>query len=219
MKERFLLFLVFFLIINVSFVIAWEKTGEYQGEFDVDVGAASVIINSSIPTCTEDWTCSYYGECINREKTFFCKDCNSCGTFKLLPTSCGSVATCGESNGNGGTGGNGGGGGGGGGSSFQSLGGTSECVEMWECSAWSNVDEQCGTRICNDIAKCGTIVLKPAEERECETAQLTQSQGNVGAGITGGVIGAISNPAVASGIFIVVVLAAFVIVVAIRKRK
>jgi len=42
---------------------------------------------------------------------------------------------------------------------------TSICIEDWNCSAWSQVT--CGTRTCNDMNNCGTVINKPSETATC----------------------------------------------------
>ena len=41
------------------------------------------------------------------------------------------------------------------------------CTPNWDCSAWSNPENSCGTRTCTDLNSCGTSSGKPAESLAC----------------------------------------------------
>ncbi len=89
-------------------------------------------------------------------------------------------------------GGGGGGGGGsynGGGSSTSSSSSSSEesCIENWKCDEWSNLDNECGVRSCNDLNKCGTALLKPETSKKCPSTgmlSLTGAVAGIGAFVT-----------------------------------
>jgi hypothetical protein len=44
------------------------------------------------------------------------------------------------------------------------------CTESWSCTAWSDIDNSCGTRTCTDANACGTTVSKPSETETCPEA-------------------------------------------------
>ncbi|MBS3085840.1 hypothetical protein J4225_04105 [Candidatus Pacearchaeota archaeon] len=127
----------------------------------------------------------------------------------------GCSSTCATESNNGG----GGGGGGGGSSSSNSPGVTplsllqETCIERWQCDAWSNEDNECGSRECRDTNNCGTEELKPLTIKQCP------NQG--WAGITGNIIGGVANfaksKAGAGLIFIAVVVAAAMVIM--NKKK
>ena len=41
------------------------------------------------------------------------------------------------------------------------------CFENWNCTDWTNLSSQCGTRTCADLNNCGTILDKPLENKIC----------------------------------------------------
>lgn len=43
------------------------------------------------------------------------------------------------------------------------------CVENWDCTEWSECEDEEETRTCTDLNECGTEKDKPAEVQECET--------------------------------------------------
>ena len=65
-------------------------------------------------------------------------------------------------------GGGGGGGGGPGGPSISIGGGGIACLENWVCNTWNACTEEgIQTRECVDLEECGTVLLKPSEQRTC----------------------------------------------------
>lgn len=46
---------------------------------------------------------------------------------------------------------------------------TGGCVENWNCTAWSDSANDCGTRDCDDLNSCGTTDDKPDEDEICST--------------------------------------------------
>jgi len=42
-----------------------------------------------------------------------------------------------------------------------------DCEEKWECEEWSNFEDACGTRTCEDANSCETLESKPALSMEC----------------------------------------------------
>ena len=107
-------------------------------------------------------------------------------------------------------GGDGGGSGGSGGGS--SGGGSSSCIEDWVCTSWSSCSGGEQSRICEDGNKCGSVLIKPAEERACDSGSdatvLVNSSSSSGffSSITGAVIGGGAGSWIAVLILIVVVL-------------
>jgi hypothetical protein len=213
MKTKiFLLFLGFLLIFSLSFVLSAEKTGEYSGSFDVNVGDAGIVIGPAPnpPQCEEDWTCSYWSSCTDGIKTFICDDCNNCGTYELMPENCGNTQSCSN----------------GGPSTTGSSSGWT-CTEEWECSEWSECINQNQKRTCTESNNCGTTNLKPSTSRNCtennkELTGTADSEGGQGsAGITGGVIGALKGEqgvVIGSTIFIVLAAAALTGVTIMKKK-
>ncbi len=170
-KRIFYVFLVFLLA--MSFICAETDEEYYHGTIGVDVGSGNIVITPG--TCQENWGSSGWGECANGQQTFICSDSNMCGTYALMPSSCGQTQACGgtTSSGGGGGGSGGGGGGGGGGSVVvktnvsSSSSGSGSCTESWQCSDWSNKEGECGKRECTDKNKCGTEALRPEIEKKC----------------------------------------------------
>lgn len=216
MKTR--LFLLFLASLLIAPGLVFGAT--YHGSFNVDVGTGSIVINPD--ACEEDWSGSFWSDCQDGTKTFVCFDRNNCGTESLKPAQCGEIQNCSQSPTPPTTTTGGGGGGGGGGGSSSDSGttlltttGTTEsenkpkCIERWRCTGWSNTDDFCGVRTCEDINKCGTTELKPETSRECPTFSSSF--------LTGGVIGAISSPTGLSIIFILAIVALFILVTVSRK--
>jgi len=215
------LFIVFAILFSISFISA----ATYHGSFDVDVGRGSIIIQEE---CEEDWSSSFWSECINNQQTFICIQTNiNCYTTNLKPAQCGEVRECGiieettntdssSSSTNSKSP-----------SSSSSGGGTvttythtseeePECVENWECGKWSNTKDSCGTRICTDSNACGTTELKPLTYKKCPFKFFSW--------ITGGVINegisSFAKSGVGIGLIIaILIIAAGVVVLFITKKK
>jgi len=43
------------------------------------------------------------------------------------------------------------------------------CIPDWSCNQWSNTNQECGTRTCIDINRCGTNTGKPITSKSCPT--------------------------------------------------
>lgn len=167
------------LVFTLGFALAITETGTDSGTLKVGSGDAY--------TCQEHWECSW-SACVSNSQTYVCTDLNSCGTTDLIPANNGATQECGTSSG---------GGGGGGGSSTtygtsdndttsqegDLAGSSSSCLEDWACQPWSNAEEECGTRVCEDLNRCGSEALKPLEEKECVSTRRLS-------GLTGAVTGA-----------------------------
>jgi hypothetical protein len=196
--KNFSLILAFFLALGF---LQFASAASYHGSLKVDTGSGSVVIEPE--ACEEDWSGSFWSECVDKNQTFMCFDKNFCGTQTVKPANCGQVRGCDSepptpppSNGGGG----GGGGGSGGGSSGSGRGGTiktsarvdrntatssygTSCIENWKCGDWSNIRNECGKRTCNDINDCGTSELKPVVEKQCSSFGIFGITGNVIDGI------------------------------------
>ena len=63
------------------------------------------------------------------------------------------------------------------GGSFRVIGGEAEnsyvCSENWQCSEWSDCENEIQTRTCTDLNSCGTSNGKPTTEQQCETTTST----------------------------------------------
>lgn len=128
-------------------------------------------------------------------------------------------------------GGGGGGGGGGGSSSGGSVKNLSvgACIEQWECSEWNDCKDGKQKRLCRDNNNCKTEKLKPYETRDCiadsasvqNKSNLIESsqQKEIKPGILGAVIGAAGvQGGIALG-FIILIVAAGIIVMVIRRNR
>lgn len=119
--------------------------------------------DSSVPPCSESWSCSEWSPsaCPESEvQTRNCTDGNICGTTITKPT---------ESQ-----------------SCEYTLPSEEECVESWSCSEWSpSVCSSSGsqTRTCTDGNVCGTTTAKPIESQSC-TYVAASSGGGGGGGNT-----------------------------------
>jgi hypothetical protein len=212
-------------LLTLSLISAATTTGK----LGVNTGGAQIV------SSCEDWGGSGWGSCINGIQTFICFNKNNylpqCNTINLRPANCGITQTCSVTTTTSTTSSSGGGGGGGssGGSSGSSNSGGSNnavalstsgssgsCIENWQCSNWSNGDDQCGKRTCEDLNKCGTENLKPVVLKTCSSTGFF--------GITGGVIGSIGDfvqtgkGIAISLVFIAIIIAGAVILI-VRKGK
>ena len=223
--KNFVLFLAFLLVLSLSLVFVTGAT--YKGSLDVDNGdGGSVSIGPG--ACASDWSCTL-SECVEGQQTWFCTDLNHC-SGATPPSNHGESQACTENTGGGSSGGSGGGGGGssggssgGGGGSLAPLTNTETsnsgvCVESWVCSDWSNLENSCGERTCEDANACGTENLKPVTRNSCSGGFFS----SIISFITGGVIssgdgdGGFGAGALA---LIVIILIAVGVVVYITKTK
>jgi len=221
MEQKIFVVILAVLLVTTGVVAA----AEFHGSFGVDVGTGSVVIGPS--SCEEDWSGSLWSECVDNSQTFVCFDKNYCGTIDLRPTLCGETQTCGDpsssssssSSSSGSSGGSSSSSSSGGSSSSSSSGGlvplsdtssSGVCIERWKCEGWSNEEDSCGTRICEDINECGTDRLAPEIARDCPEVGFS--------GITGSVIGAISSPTGVSLIIILVIVGLFALVTIAQKK-
>ncbi len=119
---------------------------------------------------------------------------------------------------NGGSSSGGGSSGGGGGSSSTST----DCIEDWRCTAWSDPSGICGERTCQDAENCGTTKFKPDEQRECGTEESNTLQGQnleKTSGITGAVTGIFSTGRGTTIFIFVVVIIILAILIAVARTK
>ena len=158
------------------------------------------------PSCTEDWTCTGWSDCIDGTQTRICTDNNNCGTTLNKPSEsqacevvCVEDWTCGEwsdcvdgiqartctDNNNCGT-------------AKDKPSGYQECemcIESWLCTEWTECIDSTQARVCTDNNVCGTIELKPHESQACEEVPTpTPEEPTQGATPTGpsGVMGSAS---------------------------
>jgi len=211
----------FLLAIMLVSIISPVSAATYHGSFNVDVGSGSIIIGN---TCEENWS-GFWSECQNSIQTFVCFESNQCGTETLKPSQCGEIRTCSNTtippinNGDGGSGGGGGGGSGGGSGSGITIlstgnGNNETCAEKWICNEWSNKEQECGERTCQDINNCGTEELKPKVDLKCE--------GEFSSGITGAVIDGVTGFAkskIGASILIIIIIAGAFILISKQKSK
>ncbi|MFH1501314.1 MAG: hypothetical protein ABIE22_05220 [archaeon] len=218
-KKTFLIFLT--LVLVSSLVLG----ADYHGNLGVDVGDGSIVIGPpGNGECIEDWSCSYWSSCVNSSEAFVCVDCNTCGTYDLIPETCGDKRACGSSGSDGGTTYLSGGGGGGSSSSSNK-----KCVELWQCGAWTECVNGKQTRECSDSNNCGTVALRPGESRDCEGGIVNDEGGNlVGPSeteVNGGILGAVTglggriaqSKVALSLMFIIILLVLAVVLVLLRR--
>jgi hypothetical protein len=209
MKEKIFFELSLIFLLTGLTLVSGAMT---SGSFQVNTGGDKVVIST---TCQESWT-AFWSTCNNGIQTYVCTDSNNCNTTDMKPALCGTTQVCTvpQTSTGGGGGGGGGGSSGSGASSTTSTTSTNSsrntCIENWNCTSWSDFNNNCGTRTCNDKNNCGTTLLKPATTKACSN------------GITGGVIGAITNfaktPAGIVSITFVVVVLLVVIITASQVR-
>jgi len=210
---------IFIVLLAVGLI----SSASYHGSFNVNVGTGSIVIDPGM--CEEDWSSSFWSECVNNIQTFICIQTNPhCNEEYLKPKLCGQTRECdipSETTEGGNTGGGGSNSGRNNNDVFLSTDLTGsenneqiECVERWMCGEWSDSENSCGTRICTDKKQCNTYNLKPETFRKCP------SQGV--AGIKGSVIGGITNFAKSQTgfvfIFVILIAIAFILVVISKNR-
>ncbi len=116
-----------------------------------DVGNVSPLSNiaskmTDVRACTPTWSCTEWSECSNGAKVRSCIDVRnpSCGTDFNRPIeqqSCTATTT-------------------------PETGGVS-CTEKWSCSKWTSCTQGLQTRVCQDLQRCSTTVLRPAVSFDC----------------------------------------------------
>jgi len=216
---------IFPAILLVFLTVSLVNAASYHGSFNVDVGTGSIVIDPG--TCDEDWSSSFWSDCIDNQETFVCVQTNpSCGTEYLKPANCDNTRTCGSSDpGTSSSGSGGSGSGSGGGSTPKTTllstenGGETEteyhCVEKWACQTWSDAENSCGIRTCEDLNSCDTNNLKPETARECASIGV--------AGITGAIIGGVRNFAKSGAgislIFVILIVTLLIITQVLKKRS
>jgi hypothetical protein len=180
-----------------------------QGILQINRQGVQILLS-----CQEDWSGSGYGTCANGIQSFICFDRNNCNTVNLKPVLCGTNQSCTVPASGGSSGGGDGGGSGGGNPSSGTPASTTSsntgnvCTEQWNCTAWSDANNNCGTRVCTDKNNCGTILLKPAIGKSCSN------------GITGGAIRTITDFAqTPAGIISIVFIALVLLVVIITASQ
>jgi len=204
-------FLVFLLAI--SLISAATTTGTLK----VSTGSAQIVVNC------EDWSGSSWGSCINGVQTFFCFNKNSyfCNTINSIPAQCGNTQACNivvtPTPSPGGTGSNPSGGSPSTNNNPASTppSNSGSCVENWKCNDWSNVNEQCGTRTCEDLNKCGTTQLKPKVSEKCSTVGFLSFTGAV----TGIGNFAKSGEGIATFLGLIMVVVLTILITSIRRKR
>ena len=212
MTKKIFLTLILASVMFMSFSLI--SAADTSGKIQINTGGGV------IGGCDEQWSCF----CDEDTGKYVCYQYNPlCDTENLRPaidgTSC--VAPPGDNGGPipSGGGGGGGSGGGGGGSGITTLSitqeGDNECVENWECEAWSNTEEQCGTRFCTDANSCGTTELKPLTFKACSSSDSS----GFGSGITwfATAVGNLAKSPVAIIIFILIVVGLAVLIKIARR--
>ena len=131
------------------------------------------------PTCTPNWQCDDWSECVDDIQTRTCTDLNNCGTNEGKPAesqACGEECTpnwqcddwsecvddvqtrtctdlnyCGTEEGK----------------PAESQSCEIVCTPNWQCGTWSDCIDERQTRTCWDVNDCGTISGRPALEQVC----------------------------------------------------
>jgi len=219
-RVLFLFVALTLLVFSFSILQASETSGQLR--FDTSGGA--IIIGGG--SCQEDWSSSFWSDCVDNEQTYICIQTNpSCDTENLKPALCGTTQACEVvvppvvNNGNGG--GSGGSNNNNGGSVIVTpLGTTSDfneeaCEENWACYEWSDNTNACGTRDCFDINECGTIELKPLTEKVCSQSGFSSLTGSVIGGISDFSKSKAGKPLLLGAILVVLALA----IVGVKKRQ
>ncbi len=91
-------------------------------------------------TCTEDWDCAEWSDCIQGYRVRECIDRNACGT-DLNKSS--QMERCEQNE------------------------PPEACTEDWVCSEWSECMDNRQARVCEDVNGCGTADAKHDEDRSC----------------------------------------------------
>ena len=212
-------FLVSLAIVLVITLVPIISAATYHGSFDVDVSDASINIGNE--GCQEDWSGSTWSECVNNQQLFICFDKNHCGTNSLRPAQCLTTRACNvqetPSNPPGSTGNNPSGGSPSTNNNPSSTpsSNSGSCVENWKCNDWSNANEQCGTRTCEDLNKCGTTQLKPKVSEKCSTVGFLSFTGAV----TGIGNFAKSGEGIATFLGLIMVVVLTILITSIRRKR
>lgn len=197
---------------NIQTFLCYDRN--QCGTFRLRPANCSETRDCPIPKCGDSI-------CNNGETCSTCPE--DCGCSSGYTCSSGVCTTTPSSDGNNNNGGNTGGNNNNGGSGPSTTGHPltpltqtstgNTCIEKWECTEWSDSDNQCGTRTCEDVSKCGTTNLKPKIDEKCSSVGLFE--------ITGGVIGGITNFAKSgAGVvtLIILVMGAFVVIILSKKK-
>ena len=178
---RFFLLAFALLVFSFGFVSS-EYVGSYDGNIIVNNPGnnAPIVIGTPTPHCGDNHIDSLLHEqcdgtdlagasCISLFGTGYTGSLSCSAQCTFVTTSC--VAPVG---GNGEVGSSGSGGGGGGG------GGGGSCAENWVCTDWNNCNSGVQARTCTDQRKCGTVSVKPLEQRSCS---VNGASGEAGIGL------------------------------------
>lgn len=96
---------------------------------------------------------------------------------------------------------------------------SSECVESWDCTEWSECANGKQSRTCTDKNDCGTEKEKPLEEQNCvQNILVSDEKKGAFAGITGAVIGTIGEHKGVTAVVILLILAGATIMIISRKK-
>lgn len=97
--------------------------------------------NKCIPSCTPDWQCGDWSDCVNSTQTRICTDFNGCNTNISKPFEIQSCPT-----------------------NITNI----TCMENWQCD-WSDCDGSYHrySNNCIDLNKCGTTYIKPKSKQNC----------------------------------------------------
>lgn len=118
---------------NYSACIDMNLNGTYEGNEQ-----QMAVLNV---TCTGNWSCTNWTNCVSRLQTRTCTDLNNCSTAVSPDTQ----QSCGTPHHHGGGG----------------------CTENWSCTSWSECSNGLQTRTCTDLEECGTTSNKPATVQSC----------------------------------------------------
>ncbi len=227
MKIKFFLMVLVFLLVLTSFVMA-DKIGTYEGKMNVEAENGRIIISgkgSVTHYCGNeilDAYPPYYEQCDGNDMGG--ESCQSlgydsgqlaCQSNCVYDTSlCSNNVNTGDSNGNRGLGG-------GGGSSIDDEDNgeiiylnEGECVELWECTNWSDCKLGKQIRECADINECGTEKIKPVEERDCKIDVLNAPTSSE---IIPGIVGAVTGIFGKLGLSQILVVGVFILILVISS--
>jgi hypothetical protein len=117
--------------------------------------------------------------------------------------------------------GNSGSGGSSSGGSSSGSGSSGTCVESWSCDEWGTCEAGIESRSCEDVNTCGTVAIKPAEERGCSIAEINigDEEGGFRSLFTGAVIGGMTGKSLLGILILVLVLIGAYWFVASKKKK
>lgn len=124
----------------------------YFCDSDCDGDEECVATACDSCSCTPDWRCTDYSDCVDGKKTRTCTDNNNCSTDAGKPDEEDNCRTTS----------------GGGGDDPPVITNRTRCTENWQCTSWSACTiSGVQTRTCTDANSCGTETSKPVLVNTC----------------------------------------------------